>query len=98
MGRPTVSSCPQFFVSRDRWPVWLAGTGDPSRTNDMPKMKSKGSVKGRFRVTKSGKVKCSKPGRGHMHAIHNGKQKRELRRSIVLDGTWARLIRKMMGA
>ncbi len=64
----------------------------------MPKMKSKGSVKSRFRVTKKGKVRCSKPARGHMHAIHNGKEKRALRKSLVIDGTWARLIRKMLGA
>jgi len=64
----------------------------------MPKMKSKGSVKGRFRVTKTGKVKCNRPARGHMHAIHNGKQKRALRKQIVLTGTWARLVKKMMGA
>jgi large subunit ribosomal protein L35 len=62
----------------------------------MPKMKSKGSVKGRFRVTKSGKVKCSKPGRGHMHAIHNGKEKRALRTQLVIGGTWARILKKMM--
>ena len=62
----------------------------------MPKMKSKGSVKGRFRVTKTGKVKCSKPFRGHMHAIHNGKQRRTLRSAIVLEGAWARLMKKMM--
>ncbi len=64
----------------------------------MPKMKSKGSVKGRFRVTKTGKVKCSRHARGHMHAIHNGKQKRALRREIDLKGTWARIMKKMMGA
>ncbi len=62
----------------------------------MPKMKSKGSVKGRFKITKSGKVRCSRPARGHMHAIHNGKERRALRKDIVLDGTWARLIRKML--
>ena len=62
----------------------------------MPKMKTKGSVKRRFRVTKSGKVKCSRPFRGHMHAIHNGKERRSLRREIVITGTWARLLKKMM--
>ena len=62
----------------------------------MPKMKTRGSVKRRFRVTKNGKVKCSKPFRGHMHAIHNGKQRRSLRRSIIIEGTWARLLKKMM--
>ena len=63
----------------------------------MPKMKSKGAVKGRFRVTKSGKVKCSRPARGHMHATKNGKERRHLRRPLVLDATWSKLIRKMMG-
>ena len=62
----------------------------------MPKMKTRGSVKRRFRVTKNGKVKCSRPFRGHMHAIHNGKERRALKRAIVLEGTWARLMRKMM--
>lgn len=64
----------------------------------MPKMKSKGSVKSRFRVTKNGKVKRSKPFRGHQHAIHNGKERRSLRKAIVIEGTWARLIKKMLGA
>ncbi len=62
----------------------------------MPKMKTKGSVKRRFKITKSGKVVCSKPFRGHMHAIHNGKDRRSLRRPIVLQGAWARLLKKMM--
>ncbi|MEM7306918.1 MAG: bL35 family ribosomal protein [Planctomycetota bacterium] len=62
----------------------------------MPKIKTKGSVKRRFRVTKNGKVKCSRPFRGHMHAIHNGKERRTLRRAIVLEGAWARLMKKMM--
>ena len=63
----------------------------------MPKAKSKGSVKKRFRVTKSGKVKCSRPFRGHMHAIHTGRQRRALRRALVIEGVWARLIRNMIG-
>jgi large subunit ribosomal protein L35 len=62
----------------------------------MPKMKTRGSVKRRFRITKNGKVKCSKPFRGHMHAIHNGKDRRSLRRAIIIEGTWARLLKKMM--
>ena len=63
----------------------------------MPKMKSKGAVKGRFRVTKTGKVKCSRPGRGHMHAKNTAKARRELRSAIVLEGTWAVKMRKMLG-
>ena len=62
----------------------------------MPKLKTKGSCKGRFKITKSGKVKCSRPARGHYRAIHNGKERRALRRPIIMEGTWARLIKKMM--
>ena len=64
----------------------------------MPKLKTKGSCKRRFKITKSGKVKCRRPNRGHMHAIHDGKESRALRKDLVFQGTWARLIRKMMGA
>jgi ribosomal protein L35 len=63
----------------------------------MPKMKSKGAVKGRFRVTKSGKVKGSRPARGHMHASKNAKQARTLRKPLMLNSTWSGLMRKMLG-
>ncbi|HJO27129.1 MAG: bL35 family ribosomal protein [Planctomycetota bacterium] len=64
----------------------------------MPKLKSKSAVTKRYRVTKKGKLKCDRPARGHMHASKNAKQKRELRRRIVTDGAWAKLLRRMMGA
>lgn len=63
----------------------------------MPKAKTKGSVKKRFRISKSGKVLCSKNARGHMHASKNGRQRRALRKPMVLEGVWAKLIRNMMG-
>ena len=62
----------------------------------MPKMKSKGAVKKRFRMTKNGKAVCSKPGRGHMHAPYNGETGRKLRRRLVLNKTWSILIGRMM--
>jgi ribosomal protein L35 len=64
----------------------------------MPKMKSKGAVKKRFRVTKSGIVHCSRPARGHMHASKNGEGRRRLRERIYLPTTWGRLMKRMMGA
>jgi large subunit ribosomal protein L35 len=64
----------------------------------MPKAKSKGSVKKRFRISKHGKVLCSRNARGHMHAIHSGKERRALRRPLVITGKWAKLIRQMVGA
>jgi large subunit ribosomal protein L35 len=63
----------------------------------MPKMKSKGAVKKRFKITKSGKARCSKPGRGHMHAAYSGDAGRSLRKPIILDQVWSTLIRRMMG-
>lgn len=62
----------------------------------MPKLKSKGAVKKRFRITKSGKVKASRPRRGHMHAPKNGSERRALRRPLILEGAWAALLRRMM--
>ena len=62
----------------------------------MPKQKTKGAVKKRFKITKSGKAVCSRPSRGHFHAPKNAKQARKLREPIVLTGTWARLIKQMM--
>lgn len=63
----------------------------------MPKMKSKGAVKKRFRMSKTGKAMCSRSGRGHGHSPFNGKTGRRLRRRLVLDYTWSVLIKKMMG-
>lgn len=63
----------------------------------MPKMKSKGAVKKRFRVTKNGKLKSSRPGRGHQHAPRDAKHKREKRGALVTEGTWANLLKPMLG-
>lgn len=62
---------------------------------EMPKIKSRGSVKRRFKVTKSGKVKSSRPKRGHLHAPKSAKQSRGKRKPLVIDGTWAVLLRRM---
>lgn len=62
----------------------------------MPKMKSKGAVKKRFKISKTGKAMCSHPGRGHMHAPYNGEVRRGLRKRIVLNTTWSTIIRRMV--
>lgn len=62
----------------------------------MPKQKSKGAVKKRFRITKSGKAVCSHPDRGHGHAPFSGATGRKLRKRMVLNKTWSELIRNMM--
>ena len=63
----------------------------------MPKAKSKGAVKKRFRISKTGKAVCSHPDRGHGHAPFNGQTSRRLRKRMVLNPTWSTLMRKMMG-
>jgi large subunit ribosomal protein L35 len=62
----------------------------------MPKMKSKGAVKRRFRVTKNGKVLSSKTGRGHMHASKNSRTRRNRKKALVTEGTWATIIKRML--
>jgi ribosomal protein L35 len=62
----------------------------------MPKMKSKGAVKKRFRMSKKGKAMCSHPGRGHQHASYTGETSRKMRRRMVLNKTWSVLIGRMM--
>ncbi|QDU84863.1 50S ribosomal protein L35 [Planctomycetes bacterium Pla163] len=59
-------------------------------------MKSKGSVKKRFRTTKNGKLIANKTARGHMHAPKNGKARRGKRKPLVISGTWAVLMKRMM--
>lgn len=64
----------------------------------MPKLKSKGAIKKRFKVTKSGIVIAKRAGGSHYNAHHTGKKRRGLRKQLHLNGTWSRLIRRMMGA
>ncbi len=63
----------------------------------MPKMKSKGAVKKRFRKTKSGKLKSNRPQRGHMHASKDSATRRRKNSPLVTSGKWAVLLKRMMG-
>jgi ribosomal protein L35 len=63
----------------------------------MPKMKSKSAVSKRFRITKNGKAVCSHHDRGHGHSPFGGKTSRNLRRPLVMNSAWSKLIKKMLG-
>ncbi|MFT7671172.1 MAG: large subunit ribosomal protein L35 [Planctomycetota bacterium] len=63
----------------------------------MPKMKSKGAVKKRFRVSKSGKVSANRAARGHMHAKNDSKTRRKLNSRLILTPTVGRIMRRLMG-
>ena len=64
----------------------------------MPKIKSKGAVKKRFRITKDGKVLCAHPHKGHYKAPQDGKTRRRLRQPIVLSPVQAKIIRSILGS
>lgn len=50
----------------------------------MAKMKPNKAVKARFKLTGTGKLKCSKPGRRHLLEKKTSKRKRKLRTKMVL--------------
>lgn len=51
----------------------------------MPKMKTKKAVAARFRVTATGKLKFSRPGKRHILTKKSAKRKRHLSRSALVD-------------
>lgn len=62
----------------------------------MPKLKTKKSVKKRFKLTKTGKVKMNKAGRRHLMAVKNGKRLRSLRKQRMVQGAQAKTMAKLM--
>lgn len=51
----------------------------------MPKLKTNKALAKRVRVTKTGKIKFSKPGRRHLMTCKNGKRRRQLRRHAYVQ-------------
>jgi large subunit ribosomal protein L35 len=62
----------------------------------MPKMKTKGSVKGRFRLTASGKVRMSASGKRHNLRKRTQKRKRQERGTTIMSAQDARIVKKFM--
>jgi len=62
----------------------------------MPKMKTKSSVKKRFSLTASGKVRASQAGKQHGMIKRTNKQIRNLRGTTILQDCDARIIKKFM--
>ncbi|MFH0732850.1 MAG: 50S ribosomal protein L35 [Candidatus Omnitrophota bacterium] len=62
----------------------------------MPKLKTRKSIAKRFKITKTGKVKCSKAFKGHLLGRKSRKRKRALSRGSVLNKTDARKIKAML--
>ena len=61
------------------------GRGDPEQEGQMSKMKTKSSVKKRFRLTATGKVKAGAGNKRHMLTAKTTTMKRQNRGMFVLD-------------
>jgi large subunit ribosomal protein L35 len=62
----------------------------------MPKMKTKSSVKKRFKITATGKVKVAAAGKQHGMIKRSNKFIRDARGTMVLSDQDARIVKKMM--
>ena len=63
----------------------------------MPKLKTNKSIKSRFKVTKSGKLKASRCGRRHILTKKSSKRKRHLKTKLVLDKPTTKKYSMMLG-
>jgi large subunit ribosomal protein L35 len=59
-------------------------------------MKTKKSVKSRFKVTATGKLKRNRPGRRHILTKKTAKRKRKLRRPALVSKGHAKTYMKMI--
>ncbi len=62
----------------------------------MPKMKSHSGAKKRFKISKSGNVKYSKPNRGHFLTEKSQSRKRSLRKPGFIKGKMAKTIKTLV--
>ena len=62
----------------------------------MPKLKSHRGATKRLRMTKKGTIKRSKAYRGHLKAKKSSKQKRGLRKSVLLDSADTKRIKRLI--
>ncbi len=62
----------------------------------MPKMKSLGSAKKRYKITGSGAIKRQKAYRAHILTSKTRKRKRQLRQDCLVDSANLKLIRRQL--
>ncbi len=63
----------------------------------MPKMKTKKAVAARFKVTATGKLKHSHPGKRHLLTGKAPKRKRQLNKPAILSAALGRTYKRLMG-
>lgn len=62
----------------------------------MPKLKTRKSVAKRFKITATGKVLMSKPGRRHLLTGKSSKRKRKMRKKALASRAFALKIKRQL--
>ncbi len=62
----------------------------------MPKMKTKGAVKKRFKVSKKGKISFKKAGKNHLQSKHNRKHNRRQTKESVVSKADRKTVKGLM--
>ncbi len=63
----------------------------------MTKMKTRKAVKKRFKVTGTGKLVRSRPGRRHILTKKSSNRKRKLRKNTLVDNGQVKMYARLMG-
>ncbi len=63
----------------------------------MPKLKTNKSVKKRFKITKTGKVRRYHAGRRHLLSGKTRKRKRHLRHPVIHHGKQVKTVKRLLG-
>jgi large subunit ribosomal protein L35 len=63
----------------------------------MPKMKTRKSVKARFKATGTGKLLRAHPGRRHILTKKASKRKRRLKKKALVDAGQVKMYKRLMG-
>lgn len=63
----------------------------------MPKQKTNKGLKKRVKVTASGKIVGKKAGKGHLLSCKSAKRRRNLRKSLVIQGVGVKSLKEMLG-
>ena len=63
----------------------------------MPKMKTKKALMGRFKVTGTGKLVRSRPGKRHILNKKSPKRKRQLSKPALVDAGQLKTYKRLMG-
>ncbi|MFQ5862549.1 MAG: 50S ribosomal protein L35 [Candidatus Brocadiales bacterium] len=63
----------------------------------MPKVKTHRGLSKRVKITARGKVKHSRPFRSHLMSSKNAKQRRQLRKRVLLTGAKVSTIKRLLG-